>query len=41
LLAYQSQQVAQDGVTPTTVNRAVSYVLTALQEQAEAGVPVR
>lgn len=40
LQAYQSQRVAADGVTTTTVNRVVSYVLTALQEQAEAGVPV-
>jgi site-specific recombinase XerD len=40
LQAYQSQRVAADGVTTTTVNRVVSYVLTALKEQAEAGVPV-
>jgi site-specific recombinase XerD len=40
LQAYQSQRVAQDGVTATTVNRVICYVLTALQEQAEAGVPV-
>jgi site-specific recombinase XerD len=40
LQAYQSQRVAHDGVTPTTVNRVICYVLTALQEQAEAGVPV-
>lgn len=40
LQAYQSQRVTKDGVTTTTVNRVVSYVLTALQEQAEAGVPI-
>jgi site-specific recombinase XerD len=40
LQAYQSQRVALDGVTPTTVNRVLNYVLTALREQAEAGVPV-
>jgi site-specific recombinase XerD len=40
LQAYQSQRVAQDGVTATTVNRVLCYVLTALREQAEAGVPV-
>jgi len=40
LQAFQSQRVAQDGVTPSTVNRVVSYVLTALGEQAEAGRPV-
>jgi integrase/recombinase XerD len=40
LQAYQSQRVAQDGVTTSTVNRAVSYVLTALREQVEAGVSV-
>ena len=40
LQAYQSRRVAEEGVTTTTVNRAVSYVLTALQEQAEVGVPV-
>jgi site-specific recombinase XerD len=40
LQAYQGQRVAEDGVTTTTVNRVISYVLTALQEQAEADVPV-
>jgi site-specific recombinase XerD len=40
LQAYQSQRVAHEGVTATTVNRVLCYVLTALQEQAEAGVPV-
>ena len=40
LQAYQGQRVTEDGVTTTTVNRAVSYVLTALKEQAEAGVTV-
>jgi hypothetical protein len=40
LQAYQSQRVAENGVTTTTVNRVVSYVLTALSEQAEADVPV-
>ncbi len=38
LQAFQSQRVAQDGVTTSTVNRVVSYVLTALREQAEVGV---
>jgi site-specific recombinase XerD len=38
LQAYQSQRVAKDGVTTSTVNRVVSYVLTALREQAEVGV---
>ncbi len=38
LQAYQSQRVANDGVTTSTVNRVVSYVLTALREQAEVGV---
>lgn len=40
LQAYQSQRVSQDGVTTTTVNRVISYVLTALQEQADTGLPV-
>ncbi|MGH2620149.1 MAG: tyrosine-type recombinase/integrase, partial [Anaerolineales bacterium] len=40
LQAFQSQRVAQDGVTTSTVNRVVSYVLTALREQAEVGVLV-
>ena len=40
LQAYQSQRLSQDGVTTTTVNRAVSYLLTSLQEQVEAGVLV-
>ncbi len=40
LQAYQGQRVSQDGVTPTTVNRVLCYVLTALKEQAEAGVSV-
>jgi len=40
LQTYQSRRLAEDGVTTTTVNRAVSYVLTALQEQAEVGVAV-
>jgi site-specific recombinase XerD len=40
LQAYQSQRVALDGVTATTVNRVICYVLTALREQAEAGTPV-
>jgi site-specific recombinase XerD len=40
LQAYQSQRLANDGVTTSTVNRVVSYVLTALREQAEAGVLV-
>jgi integrase/recombinase XerD len=40
LQAYQGQRLAEDGVTPTTVNRVLCYVLTALKEQAEAGVPV-
>lgn len=38
LQAFQSQRLAQDGVTTSTVNRVVSYVLTALREQAEVGV---
>ena len=38
LQAYQGQRVAQDGVTTTTVNRVISYVLTALKEQAETDV---
>jgi site-specific recombinase XerD len=40
LQAYQSQRVAVEGVTTTTVNRVISYVLTALREQTEADVPV-
>lgn len=40
LQAYQSQRVAHEGVTATTVNRVLNYVLTALGEQADAGVPV-
>jgi site-specific recombinase XerD len=40
LQAYQSQRVAHEGVTATTVNRVLNYVLTALREQADAGVPV-
>jgi site-specific recombinase XerD len=40
LQAYQSQRVSQEGVTATTVNRVICYVLTALREQADAGVPV-
>jgi site-specific recombinase XerD len=40
LQAYQSQRVSREGVTATTVNRVICYVLTALREQAEAGVPV-
>ncbi|MCQ3974740.1 MAG: hypothetical protein DPW09_14965 [Anaerolineae bacterium] len=39
LQAYQSQRVAHEGVTATTVNRVLNYVLTALREQADAGVP--
>ena len=40
LQAYQTERVAQDGVTTTTVNRVISYVLTALKEQAETDVAV-
>jgi hypothetical protein len=40
LPAYQSQRVSQEGVTATTVNRVICYVLTALREQADASVPV-
>jgi site-specific recombinase XerD len=40
LQAYQSQRVSQEGVTATTVNRVLCYVLTALREQADAGEPV-
>jgi site-specific recombinase XerD len=40
LQAYQNQRVAHDGVSPTTVNRVLGYVTTALREQAEAGVAV-
>jgi site-specific recombinase XerD len=39
LQAYQTTRLAE-GRTPATVNRHLSYVLTALKEQAEAGVPV-
>jgi site-specific recombinase XerD len=40
LQAFQRQRVANDGVTTSTVNRVVSYVLTALREQAEVGLAV-
>jgi site-specific recombinase XerD len=39
LQAYQTARLAE-GRTPATVNRHLSYVLTALKEQAEAGAAV-
>jgi site-specific recombinase XerD len=40
LHAYQLERQCQDHVSGATINRTISYVLTALKEQAEEGIEI-